>query len=77
MASFDVIPKRPAEPARAFSSSREVLVSSVFNSSFSSITPSFVNPVYLRVSAIASSISANAETHFRTVIDKPVKAAKP
>ena len=72
-----MIPSRPAAPANSFSSSRDVRVSIFLNSSFNSLTTSMVRPVYLRVSAIASSMSAKLCTHLRTVMVSPVSAANP
>ena len=74
MAAFVCRPRRPALPASWFSCSRPVRVSIFFKSSFRSRTAASASPVYLRVSAIASSIVANSPTLFLTANERPVMA---
>ena len=75
IASLEVIPNRPASPARALSFSRDVRVSIFLNSSFNSSTSFLVSPVYLTTPASASSISANESTQLRAVNATPVSDA--
>ena len=72
IASFACRPRRPALPASWFSCSRPVRVSIFFRSSLRSRTAASASPVYLRVSAIASSIVANSPTLFLIASDRPV-----
>ena len=69
------LPKRPASCASSLSFSRGVRVSRRINALFSSSTDFSVIPVYFRVLASCSSISAYAFTAFLPAITKPVTAA--
>ena len=77
------IPKRPAAPASAFSSSRGVRVVICLKVSFISSTSAFVWPVYFITSVIASSILAKLWTYWsahatiRSLMAKALVMAKP
>ena len=73
--SCEVLPNRPASCANLFNSSRPVLVSIFWNSSFKSSTSEAFIPVNLRTFAISWSISAKALTAERPARMMPVIAA--
>ena len=70
------MPRRPAEPANSLSCSRAVRVSILLKSSFIWWTCSSVWPVYLRTSAIDSSMLAKAWAAARNVTVRAVKLPK-
>ena len=73
--SCDVLPNRPASCANLFNSSRPVLVSIFWKSSFSCSTSEAFIPVNFRTFAISWSISAKAFTAERPAMMIPVMTA--